>query len=158
MLRAQFESELKASLKKKESIKVATIRLVMAALKDRDIAAREKGLDEGISEDEILMLLQGMIKQRNESISLYDQGGRPDLANLEAKEIDIIRTFLPEPLSEVETTEAIEALLQELTSEAEASLSVRDMGRVMTELRARHVGRMDFSKASGIVRQKLIAS
>ena len=93
MLRAQFESELKASLKKKESIKVATIRLVMAALKDRDIAAREKGLDEGISEDEILMLLQGMIKQRNESISLYDQGGRPDLANLEAKEIDIIRTF-----------------------------------------------------------------
>ena len=65
---------------------------------------------------------------------------------------------MPEPLSEVETTEAIEALLQELTSEAEASLSVRDMGRVMTELRARHVGRMDFSKASGIVRQKLIAS
>ena len=150
MLRARFNDELKAAMKAKDPRAVSTVRLILAALKDRDIAARSRGITEGIGDDEIGDLLQKMIRQRRESIELYQQGKREDLAQQEREEIAIIERFLPQQMSESETAAAVSALIAEL-----GAGSIKDMGRVMAALKQRHAGQMDFSKASALVKERL---
>lgn len=150
-LRTTLSESLKASMHAKEVIKTATIRLVMAAIKDRDISARSKGNSEGISDDEILSLFQTMIKQRNESIKMYSDGGRQELADREAQEIDVIHLFMPAQLSD----DDIASVVADAIKQVEAA-SVKDMGRVMAVLKDKYAGQMDFSKASQMVKGKLL--
>ncbi len=150
MLRTEISEALKDSMRTKEERATSTLRLILAALKDRDIAARGKGNDEPISDDELVLLLQSMIKQRHDSIAAYTKGGRQDLADGEAEEITIIERFLPEQMSDEEIAGAVEAVI----TECEAS-SLKQMGQVMAALRTRHAGCMDFSKASQLVKDKL---
>lgn len=152
MLRARLNEALKEAMRAKNQRAVSTVRLILAALKDRDIAARSRGVTDGIDEGEILGMLQTMVKQRHESIGLYEQGGRCELAEQEREEIGIIEGFLPRQLSESETEDAVAAVVEEL-----GATSVKDMGRTMTELRARYAGQMDFTRASGIVKRRLTA-
>lgn len=151
MLRARLNDALKDAMKSKDQCATATLRLILAALKDRDIAARGNGQSEGVDEDQILELLQKMIRQRRESIDAYEKGKRPDLVEKETKEIAVIERFLPTPLSEAETRAAIESVISEL----EAS-TIKDMGKVMGTLKERFPGRMDFGKASALVKQALV--
>lgn len=151
MLREQISDALKEAMKNKVAEEVATLRLIMAALKDRDIAARSNGNQDGISEDELLSMMQSMIKQRRESIEMYEKGGRAELAQQEAAEIAVIEKFLPKQMSEDEVTNAVKAVIAEI----EAS-SLKDMGKVMAELKGRYAGKMDFGKASGIVKGQLV--
>jgi uncharacterized protein YqeY len=153
MLRSDLQDALKDAMRAKDSSGVATIRLILAALKDRDIAARTKGQPEGISDDEILQMLQSMIKQRRESIQMYEQGGRLELAERESAEIVWIQKFLPKQMSDDEAAAAVDAAIADLEA-----AGLKDMGRVMAELRERHAGQMDFGKVSGIVKQKLQAT
>ena len=150
MLRQQLNDALKAAMLSKETRTVATVRLILAALKDRDIAARPRGQADGIGDDEILQLLQSMIKQRRESISLYEQGGRQDLADQEGGEIAVIERFLPRQMSEAETAEAVAAAIAEL-----GAGGLKDMGRVMATLKERFAGCMDFTKASALAKAAL---
>ena len=150
MLRQTLNEALKDAMRAKNTRTVATVRLILAALKDRDIAARGTGNQEGIDDGAILSMLQTMVKQRRESITMYEQGGRQELAQQEKEEIDVIEAFLPKQLDEAETQEAIAALITEL-----GATGVKDMGKVMADLRARFAGQMDFTKASALVRQKL---
>jgi uncharacterized protein YqeY len=150
MLRRDLNDALKAAMKAKDRTSVSTLRLILAALKDRDIAAREGGNTDGISEPEVLALLQQMVRQREDAIALYDKGDRPDLAEREQDEIDVIRRFLPQPLDELETRTAVADVIAQLEV-----TSVRDMGRAMAELKQRYPGRMDFARASAMVREQL---
>ena len=150
MLRTRFQDQLKQAIHAKDEIAVSTLRLVIAAMKDRDIAARGKGNWEGISDDEILAMLQSMIKQRHESIRMYEAGGRKELADREASEIRIIETFLPAQLSEDEVKAAIEAAVTEVSA-----TGIKDMGKVIGALKAKYTGQMDFSKVSQIVKTRL---
>jgi len=150
MLRVQISEALKSSMKAKEQRATSTLRLILAALEDRDIAARGKGGDDEISENERLGRLQKMIKQRHESIKFYEEGERPELAKEEAEEIEIIERFLPKRLDEKEMTDAISAVIDEL-----GAANVKDTGRTMAALKQSYAGRMDFSKASTIVKQRL---
>ena len=150
MLRTRLNDALKAAMKAKETRTIATVRLILAALKDRDIAARGKGNLEGIDEDGILAMLQSMIKQRRESIVLYEKGGRLDLARQEAEEITVIEQFLPRQLGEDEMAEAVMAVIEDVEAK-----SLKDMGRTMAALKERYAGRMDFAKASARVKEQL---
>jgi len=150
MLRSGLNDALKTAMRERDAATVSTLRLILAALKDRDIAARPKGNSAGIGDDEILGMLQGMIKQRRESIALYEKGGRADLVDKETQEIVVIERFLPKQMDESAMAQAIAALVKEL-----GAASVKDMGRVMGELKARYSGQMDFAKASGLVKQQL---
>lgn len=150
MLRTRLNEALKEAMRSKNQRAVSTVRLILAALKDRDIAARGRGVTDGIDETEIMAMLQTMIKQRQESIRLYEQGGRCELAEQEREEIVVIETFLPKQLSEAEAGQAINDLIAEI-----GAASVKDMGRTMAELRTRYAGRMDFAKAGVLVKQKL---
>ena len=150
MLRAAFSDALKEALKSKDQCAVSTIRLILAALKDRDIAVRTNGQPDGIGEDEILSMLQTMLKQRTESIRMYEEGGRLELAEQEKAEMEVIRRFMPQQLSDAEITEAVESVVQEI-----GARELKDMGRTMAALKEQYAGRMDFSKASGLVRQIL---
>ncbi|RAU21002.1 glutamyl-tRNA amidotransferase [Paramagnetospirillum kuznetsovii] len=152
MLRQQLKDALKTAMLAKEARTVSTVRLIMAALKDRDIAARPKGQADGIADDEILQMLQAMIKQRRESITMYEQGNRPELAKQEGEEIAIIETFLPKQMTEAEVEAAIRAAIDD----ADAT-SIKDMGRVMAKLKERHAGQMDFAKAGPVVKALLSA-
>ena len=149
-MRERLNAALKEKMRAKDTEALSTLRLILAALKDRDIAARSKGVTDGIGEAEILQMLQTMVKQRRESIKMYEQGGRAELAAKEQGEIDVIEGFLPQQMSEDDMKEAISGLIGEL----EAS-SLKDMGGVMAEMRARFAGQMDFGKASGIVKSLL---
>lgn len=150
MLRTRLNESLKTALKSKDERGVATLRLILAALKDRDIAGRTKGFPDGIPDDDILSMMQSMIKQRRESITLYQQGGREDLVKQEQQEIDIIETFLPVQMGDAEVAAVVEAVVTEL-----AATGLKDMGRVMTALRERFAGQMDFAKASATVKARL---
>ncbi|MDA0305464.1 MAG: GatB/YqeY domain-containing protein [Proteobacteria bacterium] len=150
MLRPRITDALKIAMKSKNKAQVSTLRLIMAALKDRDIAARSNGNPDGVSDDDVLSMLQSMIKQRRESIKLYEQGGRMELAQQEAGEISIIEGFLPQQMSEADITAAIDAAIA-----ATEATSLKDMGKVMGTLKADHAGTMDFSKASAIVKERL---
>lgn len=150
MLRAQLTDALKVAMKAKSERAVSTVRLILAALKDRDIAARTKGNPDGITDDEIRQMMQNMIKQRRESMALYEQGGRCELAQQEAEEITIIEGFLPKQLSDSDIQAAAKALIAEIGAQG-----IKDMGRTMAAMKQRYAGQMDFSKASLVVKQLL---
>ncbi len=150
MLRTQLNDELKVAMKARDSCAVSTIRLILAALKDRDIAARGQGSGDKISDDQILEVLQKMVRQRKDSIEMYAKGGRADLVDREKREIEVIEMFLPKPLDESEVHAAVEELIAELGAE-----TIKQMGQVMAELKRRYPGRMDFSKASALVKERL---
>jgi len=150
MLRQRLNDALKSAMKSKEPEVVAALRLMLAALKDRDIAARSKGNHEGITDDEILGMLQSMIKQRRESIEMYENGGRADLAERESKEIETIQQFLPEQMSDAEMLDAITSIMVEIDAKG-----LKDMGKTMGALKEQFAGRMDFGKASQLVKEQL---
>lgn len=150
MLRQTLSDALKTAMRDKEGRTVATLRLIIAALKDKDIAARASDGDDQIDDNEILAMLHSMIKQRQESVKAFEEGGRPELAAQENEEIGIIRGFLPAQLEGEALTAAIDDVIAETGAE-----SLKDMGPVMAALKARFPGQIDFAKASGVVREKL---
>jgi uncharacterized protein YqeY len=151
VIRTELNEALKVSMKIEEKCVVSTIRLIMAALKDRDICARTDGNPDGVADEEVLTLLQTMVKQRTESIRLYEEGGRLELAEQEREEIEVIRRFMPRPLDGNELDGAVKEAIREV-----GARDMKDMGKTMALLKQRYPGRMDFSKASGMVRQTLV--
>ena len=150
MLRERLSENLKFAVKSKDTRRSATVRLILAALKDRDIAARGAGNAEGLEEDAILNMMQTMIRQRRESIEMFKKGQRQDLVDQEEGEIRVIEEFLPRQLSEDEVAAASSEVIEEL-----GAGSIKDMGQVMGELKSRYAGRMDFGKASQVVKSLL---
>jgi uncharacterized protein YqeY len=151
MLREQFSEALKQAMRDKDQLAVSTVRLILARLKERDIEARPKGNTEGIADPDIQSMMQQMIKQRRESIELYDRGGRPELAEKERGEIAIIERFLPQQLSDAE----LEAAVKEAVA-ATGAATMKDMGRVMGALKERFAARLNPAKA-GELTKKLLA-
>ena len=152
-LREDVAAAMKDALKAKDQAALATMRLISAALKDRDIAARGNGNQDGIGDDEILSMMQTMIKQRNESAKMYREGGRPELAEAEEAEIKIITGFLPAQLGDAEVDAAIASAIA-----ATGAGSIKDMGQVMAHLKSAHAGQMDFSTASQKVKTALLGA
>ena len=150
MLRQRLNDALKAAMKARDQRSVSTLRLVLAQLKDRDIAARPAGNASGIGEAEIEEMLLKMVKQRQESIVLYKQGNRPDLVQQEEEEIAVIERFMPKQLDAAEAAAAVEAAIAETGAQ-----SVKEMGKVMAKLKERFAGRMDLAKAGAVVKQRL---
>jgi len=150
MLRQAFSDRLKEAMKARDSRTVSTVRLILAGLKERDVAARGQGNLDGLSEAEIQRMLQTMIKQRRESIALYRQGNRPDLAQQESEEIAVIESFLPRQLDESEIEAAAKAAIDET-----GATTVKDLGKVMAVLRERHASVIDLGRAGAIVRRLL---
>jgi uncharacterized protein YqeY len=148
MLRDDINNALKEAMKAKDERRISTLRLVNATFKNADIEARGSG--KTLSDADLLPVLQKMIKQRQESKELYEKGGRPELAQQEAEEIAIISAYLPQQMSEAEMAAAIEAAIGET-----GAASMKDMGKVVGALKAKFSGRMDFAKASGMVKGKL---
>ena len=151
-LRQQFTEQMKEAMKAKDTRRLSTLRLVLAALKDRDIAARTETSRELLGDDEILLLLAKMVKQREESVTAYDAGNRPELAASEREEIAIIRSFMPKQMSAEETKDASAAVIAET-----GAVAMKDMGKVMAVLKERYAGQMDFAKASATVKELLSA-
>ena len=151
-LRAALNDEMKLAMKAKDARRLATLRLVLAALKDKDIAARTADSRELLGDDEILSLMAKMVKQREESALAYDAGKRPELAAAEREEIEIIRSFMPTQMD----SEAAQAAITSVIGEVGAT-SIKDMGKVMAALKERYAGQMDFAKASGTVKTLLSA-
>ena len=149
-MRNEINAAVKTAMKEKDSIRLGTLRLINAAIKDRDIAVRADGNQDGVDDGEILGILAKMIKQRTESASTYDEAGRLDLAEQERAEIKVIQEFLPKQLSEDETRAAVEKTIANTGAE-----SIRDMGKVMGALKGAYAGQMDFGKAGGIVKELL---
>lgn len=149
-LRERLNNQLKDSMRAKDQKRVSTLRMVLAALKDKDIAARTETNREGVPDDEVLSLLAKMIKQREESATAFESGGRPELAASEREEIAIIREFMPQQMS----GEGARAVAQAAITEFGAS-SMKDMGKVMAALKERYAGQMDFAQASGVVKDLL---
>lgn len=152
LMRDKIIATMKQSLKDKDQAALSTMRLIMAALKDRDIAARGIGNHDGIGDDEILSMLQTMIKQRKESAKMYREGKRPELAAAEEAEITVIETFLPVQLTAEEMDNAIAAAIVGTNAS-----SVKDMGQVMGYLKINFAGQMDFSTASQAVKTALMS-
>jgi uncharacterized protein YqeY len=150
MLRERLTEELKTAMKAKDQRTVSTVRMILAALKERDIAVRDKGNRDGIADPEIVELMQKLVRQRRDSIELYEKGGRPELAQQEAEEIAVIERYLPKAMDEAEATAAVAAAIAET-----GASTIKDMGRVMAHLKERYAGRMDFAKAGALVKQKL---
>ena len=150
MLREAFTERLKTAMRAKDTRTLSTVRLIIAALKDRDIAARGSGNQEGIPEAEIQRLLQTMVKQRRESIALYRQGNRPELAQQEEEEIGVIESFLPKQMGDEEIAAAVKAAIAET-----GAAGIKDMGKVMGVLRERHAGIIDMGRAGAVVKQQL---
>ena len=151
-LREQFTESMKEAMKAKDSKRLGTIRMIQAAVKDKDIAARTETSREGISDDDILSLLGKMIKQREESAAVYIQGNRPELAQNERDEIEIIRTYMPKQMSAEEVLAAAKAAIAET-----GASSIKDMGKVMGVMKSRYAGQMDFGKANGVIKDLLTA-
>lgn len=149
-LREKVNEALKSAMRNKEAARLSTLRLINAAIKDKDIAARGDGNDEGVGNDEILAILGKMVKQRQESARAYEEGGRLELAEKELSEIGVIEEFLPKQLDEDETDAAIAKAIAAVGAE-----SIRDMGKVMGELKAKYTGQMDFGSVGPKVKAKL---
>jgi uncharacterized protein YqeY len=149
VLRDDISNSMKDAMKARDEKRVSTLRMVTAAIKNADIEARGQGKDP-LDDGAVLGLLQKMIKQRQESVELYDKGGRPELAAAERAEIDIITGYLPKQMSDAEMTAAIEAAIKET-----GAASMKDMGKVVGALRGKYAGQMDFGKASGKVKELL---
>ena len=150
VLRNKINAELKQAMKVQDKRRMATLRLINAAFKDRDIQNRGTGKDEAPTEADLHGILSKMIKQRHESAEVYEKGGRPELAEGERQEIAIISEFLPRQLTPEEMSAAVDAVVSELKCDR-----LSCMGKVMATLKERHAGQMDFSKASALVKQKL---
>ena len=150
MLRQRLSDDLKESLKAKDARSVSTLRLILSALKDRDIAARVKGNTTGVADGEVVDMLQKMVAQRRDSIEMYQKGNRPDLVQQETEEIAVIQRYMPQGLSEFEIADAIAAAIT-----AVGATTVKDMGKVMASLKEQFAGRMDFAKAGALVKQRL---
>ena len=150
MLREAFSERLKQAMRAKDARTLSTVRMILAGVKERDVAARGSGNQEGIADPEILRLLQGMIKQRRESIALYRQGKRPELAQQEEEEIAVIESFLPQQMNDDQMAAAAKAAIAET-----GAAGVKDMGRVMGVLRERHAGVIDLARTGAIVKQLL---
>jgi hypothetical protein len=148
-MRERFTQEMKDAMKSGDKRRLSTVRLIQAALKDKDIEARGAGKGQA-SEEEILGLLQKMIKQRQESAGIYEQAGRSELATQEREEAEIIAAFLPKQMDEAETRQAIQTAIAET-----GAASMKDMGKVIGALRGKYAGRMDFAKASALVKDLL---
>ena len=149
-LREQFTEQMKEAMKAKDTRRLSTLRMIIAALKDKDIAARTETSREGIGDDDVLGLLAKMIKQREESAAAFESGGRPELAKSEREEIEIIRAFMPKQMSAEESRAAVQAVIADV-----GATSIKDMGKVMAALKERHAGQMDFAKASGVTKELL---
>ena len=149
MLRESINTAVKEAMKAKDERKLSTLRLVHAAIKNADIDARGQGKPP-LSDSDVLSLLQKMIKQRQESVELYEKGGREELAAQEREEIAVITAYLPQQMSEDETRAAISAEITEL-----GAAGMKDMGKVIAALKAKYAGQMDFGKASGLVKAAL---
>ena len=149
-LRTRISDALKDSMKQKEADRLSTLRLINAAIKDRDIALRGEGRDDGVTEEEILQILGKMVKQRNDSVRAYEEAGRLELAAQEQAEIGVIEEFLPKQLDEDETAAAIDTAIK-----ATGASSIRDMGKVMGELKTRFTGQMDFGRVGPLVKDRL---
>lgn len=150
MLRERIQEALKAAVAEGDERAVATIRLILTAIADRDVCARAKGRQDGVLDDDVVEMLNTMIAQRQESIELYEKGGRLELAEQEREEIGVIARFLPEQLDEGELGGVIDSLVGELGAKGP-----KDMGRVMTVMQERYHGRMDARKACGLLRERL---
>ena len=149
MLRDKITEATKEAMKSQEKTKLSTLRLMSAAIQNADIEARTAG-KKPLSDDELLGMFQKLIKQRQESVELYEKGGRAELAKQERDEIEVIKTFLPQQMSEAEVKVAIAEAIK-----STGAASVKDMGKVMAALKERYAGRMDFGRASGAVKGML---
>jgi uncharacterized protein YqeY len=149
-LRTRISSELKDAMKLQDARRLSTLRLINAAIKDRDIALRGEGSDEGAGDDEILQILGKMVKQRNESVRAFEEGGRLEMAEQERAEIAVIEGFLPRQLDEEEIDAAIRGAIAHT-----GATSIRDMGKVMGELKGRYTGQMDFARVGPMVKELL---
>jgi uncharacterized protein YqeY len=149
-LRERLTSGLKEAMKAKDTGRLSTLRLINAAIKDREIAARGTSEDAVVGDPEVLGILGKMVKQRQESVRAYEEGGRLELAEKERSEIVIIEDFLTRQLNEEESVKAVEKAISETGAD-----SIRDMGKVMGALKAKYTGQMDFSKAGGLVKAQL---
>ena len=152
MLRPALNDAMKNAMKAKDQRALSTVRLILAALKDRDIAVRSAGTCDPIPDSAILEMLQKMVKQRHESIEMYTKGNRPELAQQEREEIGVIEGFMPKQMGEAEMSAAVDAAIA-----AVGAAGIKDMGKVMASLKQEHAGVMDFAKAGGLVKQKLSA-
>lgn len=149
-LRGKISTALKQAMKDKDARRLSTLRLINAAIKDKDIAARAEGKDDGVDDGEVLAILGKMTKQRIESARAYEEGGRLDLADREREEVEVIEDFLPRQLSEDEAASAIDTAISETGAE-----SIRDMGKVMGALKSKYTGQMDFGKVGPMVKDRL---
>ena len=149
-LRTRITSSIKQAMRDKDAARLSTLRLINAAIKDRDIAARGDGNDDGVGDDEVLAILGKMTKQRKESATTYEEGGRLDLAERELAEIVVIDEFLPRKLTDAEVTKAVDSAVAET-----GASSIRDMGRVMGDLKAKYTGQMDFAAVGPMVKERL---
>ena len=149
-MRNELNENLKKAIKAQDKPRISTLRLINAAIKDRDIAVRSEENTEGVSDQEILVILSNMVKQRKHSITQYEEGGRIELAEREREEINIIEDFLPVQLTEEETNLEINKIISE-----NQDYNIRDIGKVMAELKKNFTGRMDFAKASSLVKALL---
>ena len=152
MLRDEIGQALTTAMKARKPRETSTLRLILAAIKDRDIASRTVGGGsvDGIGDDEVMKVLQTMIRQRRESMQAFEQGNRPELAAQEEAEIEVIRRFLPKEMSDNEVAAAVDGAVEQL-----GASGIKDMGRTMAHLRATYAGRMDFAKASARLKQRL---
>ena len=149
-MRDRLVSETKAAMLSKNKVRLSTLRLINAAIKDRDIAVRTEENSKGVDDSEIIKILAKMIKQRIESINQYEEAGRIELAENEKKEMEVIKEFLPKQLNEKEISSAVEEVIGYTNSS-----SIRDIGKVMSELKKKYAGKADFSKISELVKEKL---
>ena len=150
VLRTKFKNELLEAMKVKDSLKVSTLRLILAAVKDRDLESRRKGNGDQIPDSNILVILAKMIKQRNEAAELYTNAGRNELAESESKEIEIINTFMPKMLTKIE----LDKVIDDSISIVEAK-SLRDLGRVISKIKEDYTGRCDFADVTQMIRKRL---
>ena len=149
-LRTRITSEMKQALKDKATARLSTLRLINAAIKDRDIAARGEGNEEGVDDTELLAILGKMVRQRQESAKAYEEASRLDLSEREIAEISVIQEFLPRQLSDKETEDALNAAIAEV-----GASSIRDIGRVMSLLKANYTGQMNFGAVGPMVKERL---
>ena len=149
-MQERFNEALKQALKSQDKIRVSTLRLITAAIKDRDIAARSADSGDGVTDEQILEILVKMVKQRQEAATTYEEAGRLELAEQERAEITVIEEFLPTQLGDDEIAAAVDAAIAEIGAE-----SLKDMGKVMGSLKGKYAGQMDFGKAGGLVKGKL---
>ena len=150
MKRQELSDALKEAMKARDARATSTLRMVLAKIKDKDIEARSSGNYDGIDDTAVLAVLQGMVKQRRESVEMYKQGNRPDLVDQESAEIVLIERFLPAQLDADAAKSAVRALITEI-----GATGIKDMGKTMAALKERYAGQMDFTKASALVKEAL---